>query len=345
MQFTVNQKDIATALNNIIGATDKNFDNVKIELKSCDRLILTCAKPELEMSQVIDCVDGQGEPICINAKDLLARVNLLNDKIDFNNGTLKSGKSKFVLRLSESTYFMTATKVEGEEIHINSKDFVESLKTVSYAAARETRNIISGININTDKTASTDGNRMAVRTVLDAELKEITIPLYLANEICKCYTDSDLTIIIDKSKIKFTDGQLTIISALLEGQYPNLSQLIPKDLPNKVIFDKLELLQALQIIAISANVKVNLCKFNFSANNLNIETNNGDGNEATVDIEIDSAIETTIGFNIIYLIEAIKNTPSQVITFEFDKPLQAVVIKGDDECINLVMPVQLRTKE
>ena len=129
MQFTVNQKDIATALNNIIGATDKNFDNVKIELKSCDRLILTCAKSDLTMSQVIDCVDGQGEPIYINAKDLLSRVNLLHDKIDFNDGTLKSGKSKFVLRLAESTYFMTATTVEGEEININSKDFVRQSST------------------------------------------------------------------------------------------------------------------------------------------------------------------------------------------------------------------------
>lgn len=342
MQFTVNQKDIATALNNIIGATGKNFDNVKIELKSCDRLILTCAKSYLTMSQVIDCVGGQGEPIYINAKDLLARVNLLNDKIEFNDGTLKSGKSKFVLRLAESKYFMAATKVEGEEININSKYFVENLKTALYSSDRkDLRNIISGININANKIASTDGNRIAVRTI-DTNLANTTIPLYLANEICKCYTDSDLTIFIDKSKIKLSDGQLTITSALLEGQYPNYNQLIPKDLPNKVIFDKIELLQALQIIAISANIKVNLCKFKFSANNLNIETNNGDGNEATVDIEIENDIDTTIGFNIIYLIEAIKNTPSQVITLEFDKPLQAVVIKGDDNCINIVMPVQLR---
>jgi DNA polymerase-3 subunit beta len=132
---------------------------------------------------------------------------------------------------------------------------------------------------------------------------------------------------------------------LLEGSYPNYQQLLPKNSKHSVVLDRRELIFSLERVAVIAERKNNIIKFDFQQNKLQLEaaaTDVGQGSESLATQSQGDGI--VIAFNVRYIIEALRNTASSEVIFEMNTPDSPVLIKplGGASVTHLVMPVQIR---
>ena len=346
LQFTANKEDLAI-ISNLTRATGNvgAQTNIKLEATSKDLLTLTTSNGSLLMQAKVKAINAQGDAITMNAKKLSDIILRINGNINFDNGVIKFGKSKLTIPTMVSTEIVSMTPPEGDIITINSKELVNQLRKTIYATSTDISNLLGGVSINVNEVVAIDGNMMAINKLSTDILKEqIVIPKILAEEIIKNFADSDIDIIIGKNKIMISNDKLTIVSGILEGIYPKYNQLIPKSFENEVSINKIELLQALDILSLVKDDKTNLCKFEFTSNSLIISAHNAGSGEGQSEIEIEyNGEDLTTGFNIEYLKNVLKNTDGDVVTIGINGALSAFAFKSGDDDINILMPIQLRS--
>lgn len=345
MKFNIQQNQLAPVLVQLARVTGKEpFDKVKIEATSTDYLRLTTTDGNLTMQAKVKCIDAQGEAITINCKDLSAIVSKLNGMIEFNDGIIKAGKSKLKKPVLDCSNFPAIKELEGEHLNINALSLVNAIKSSIHASGNG-QGLLDGISVKVDEVATTDSNRMAVRKLDTAILDgQIILPKQLADEVAKSFGDEDITIVTDKCKVSFVSEDLTITSTLLEGTYPKHEQIIPKGYTKSFMVDKAEILYALDILSTVKNLRTNICIMDIKENELVISAHNNDDGEGTSSIDIDYNGEAIqVGFNIDFLVGAVRNTDSDVIKVEFDTGLRPFLITTNEKDVNLIMPVQIRT--
>jgi len=81
---------------------------------------------------------------------------------------------------------------------------------------------------------------------------------------------SDVTLEFDDKNAVFSFENFTLICRLVEGVYPNYSTVIPKDNPNKLVVDRVELFSSLKRVSIFANQASNLVGLAITGNQLRI---------------------------------------------------------------------------
>lgn len=129
--------------------------------------------------------------------------------------------------------------------------------------------------------------------------------------------DDAIEVAFDKKNVVFYLKNSTLVCRLIEGVYPNYKAVIPAANPNRVIVDRVELLNAIKRVAVCSNQATNLVELNIETNTVRL---------ATKDLEFSySAHETlscayegsaiTIGFKSTFLVDILSNidTPSMVI--------------------------------
>ncbi|MDD4150188.1 MAG: DNA polymerase III subunit beta, partial [Bacteroidales bacterium] len=77
---------------------------------------------------------------------------------------------------------------------------------------------------------------------------------------------SDVTLEFDDKNAVFSFENFRLICRLVEGVYPNYSTVIPNDNPNKLVVDRLALINSLRRVAIFANQASNLVGLSISGN-------------------------------------------------------------------------------
>ena len=224
------------------------------------------------------------------------------------------------------------------------------------AASYEVSNLLSGIvcefNNGILEIASTDGNRLArVREKITSDITEQTqliIPSKTLNELLKMSSfieEDSIKICKGKSTIIFKSEKITVISRLLEGQFPRYNQLIPTESPKKAIVNVSQLISALERVSVMVDDKASIVKMLFNDNELTLSANTPDAgkSEDTIDIEYNGD-ELLIAFNYKFVRDALRIIESENVIIGLNLPLSATVLKpqSDDDFICLIMPVQIR---
>ena len=246
---------------------------------------------------------------------------------------------------------------EEESFGIEVKPLTKAAKKAGFAAASyETSNMLSGIvcdiNGQTLEIASTDGNRLArVREVIknsDEKPRQLIIPSRTMNEFSKIssYIDEDsIKIYTERTKIIFKSSKTTLISRLLEGQFPKYNQLIPNESPKIAVINVQDLVSALERVAIMVNEKTSIVKMEFSENNLKLMADTPDSGKSEEQLVVNySGEDLTIAFNYKYVLEALKNMESDEVKIGLNTGLSATVFRPnkDEDFVCLIMPVQIR---
>ena len=265
------QRGIQPVLSNILFETEGN--NLKLSATDLDISITT---------KTTASVQEEGK-ITLPAKKIFEIVSKLPDKpiefalnTDNNIVTIKCGNSKFdVIGISAEEFpnVIQNEVSDDEAIIIDTNPFIKSIKYTVYAAATyQNRNVISGVfcQINEDKLemAATDGNRLTriSEKIQNEKHKDakIVIPSKTVNEflrVSSIISEDKVYLIVSGSKIIIKTNSYTIISKLLEGQYPQYQQLIPKTTANTVKVNKNELSNAIDRVACMINERTNVIKF------------------------------------------------------------------------------------
>ena len=140
-------------------------------------------------------------------------------------------------------------------------------------------------------------------------------------------------------------NNITIVSNVMNGQYPQYNQLIPQSFPKEAKINVQKMISALERVSTMVNEKTSIVKFEFTQGLLNLKADTPETGNSQDEIEITyNGEDMVIAFNYKYLLECFKNIDSEDFIICMNTSLSATVIKPDNEedFIYLVMPVQIR---
>lgn len=161
--------------------------------------------------------------------------------------------------------------------------------------------------------------------------------------------EEDIRVSFDSNNVLFELKNHTLICRLIEGSFPNYNAVIPANNPNKVLVDRVELVNGIKRVAICSNPTTNLIRMDIGQNQINLKAQD-------IDFSL-SANETlscsyegqpiTIGFKSTFLVEILSNVDTPTVMIELADSTRAGVFKPvyDDKqsssTLMLLMPMMI----
>ena len=370
LSFHVEKEVISNGLKIVERATAQKglqpvLANILIEAVDKNKINLYATDFDLTIITSIEAQVNNAGSITLPAKKLLdigSRLNdgIINFELNATTMTITSNKSKFdIIGISASEFPKIETvSDETEFVDIDLKPFIMGIKEAGFAAAtyESNNNLLSGVVCDISKNvleiASTDGNRLArarkIITNREDKTQKLIIPAKVLQEFLKIsyFIDEEtIKLYTMTSKIMIKSDNITMISSLMNGQYPQYNQLIPQTFPKEAKINVSKIVSAIERVSTMVNEKTSIVKFEFTQNNLSLkaDTPEAGNSEDQIDI-IYNGEDITIAFNYRYLLDCFKNIDSEDLIICMNTNLSATVIKpdNDEDFIYLVMPVQIR---
>lgn len=227
-------------------------------------------------------------------------------------------------------------------------------QTVFACAADESRPVFTGtllhIEGQTIRLVATDTHRLAYRIAEIPNPDNIEfsgiIPAKTMTEIYRLLKDEDESINIrfTKSQVAFAFGQVHLMSRLIDGQFPNYVQVIPKTCQTKIFMDLKSFLEAVERASLlSRDSQIgNIIRLTVENSMLRIDQTSEAGKISEhVELQMDGQ-DNVVSFNAKLLLDALKIIDSQDIVFELSGSYGAGIIRplDDPNYLYLVLPVR-----
>jgi DNA polymerase III subunit beta len=333
------------------------------------RLKLSATNLEMAITCWIGAKVKQKGDITIPARLLSDFVNSLpNDLIEVNLPAnsrileLKSGHFQAHIHGIDAADFPPIPQInDGITTTIEAASLREGIAQVAFAAAtEESRPVLTGINTEFDgeqlNLVAADGFRLAVhKTTLSSPVKEKTtviIPARTLNELNRLLGEQEepveITVNEKKSQILFRLKDAEIVSQLIQGSFPNYSQVIPQSYTTRAVVDISEFLRVTKMASIFARdasgivrlvitpgSELNPGKVTVSAQAEEVGDNVGE-----VDALTDGE-EAKIAFNVKYLSDVLSVLSQAQVALELTTPSSPGTIRpiGVDNYVHVVMPM------
>jgi DNA polymerase-3 subunit beta len=240
-------------------------------------------------------------------------------------------------------------------LEIPATAFVETVLKVGRAASRdETRPVLTGILVSAAgdelRMAATDSYRLAAKdTQLDAPLAsdfEANVPARALQELTRIVqgTGADrLAVALTANQVVFEAGGVVLSSRLIDGQFPNVRQLLPDAYEHELRLAAAEIAEVVRRISLLAQKNAPL-RLAFSEGELTVSARTPDVGEARETLPVPFAGEPfEIGFNPEFLRDGLEAIDSGDVLLKLISPLRPGLISSADESgfQYLLMPIRL----
>ncbi len=248
---------------------------------------------------------------------------------------------------------------DGQSIKVKTADMRTAINRVVFAAAtEESRPVLTGIQteFEGDKftLAAADGFRLAVHTLpLEEPVKEKTaviVPARSLNELNRLLGDHDevleMRLNAQKTQVLFKLRNVEMVSQLIQGTFPNYSQLIPQTSTTKAVVKLSDFLRATRSASVFARDGSGIVRLQITPRNGNGKISISARAEEIGDNlgEVDAKVEgdeTKIAFNSKYLVDVLGVLSEEDVTLETTTSSSPGVIKpvAKENYIHVVMPM------
>lgn len=346
----VSSRNTLPILSNILFETNKNA----IKLSATDlEVSIICKIPAM--------VSAEGS-ITIPAKKIFDIIRELPDKdialkvTENNLITITCEKSIFKINGLSKDEYPLLPKIKGEDgVNIPQASLQDMIKKVIFSVSTdETRYVLNGVLIflENDKIrmVSTDGHRLSFfeQTLKTSTMQKINhiVPAKAFQELMKILSvEGELNIQLNENQIIFSTPSIILMSRLIEGQFPNYEQVIPKNSDKKIICNTEQFMSATRRVALMASDKSNSVKFAFGKDHILISANTPEVGEAQEEIEINYSGENlTVAYNAKYILDVMKNIGTSEFSLELTSNLNPGIFKPlNDNILYLcvIMPMRL----
>jgi len=374
MKFKVNRNHFFNGLSsvtNVVGnrATMPILQNVLIEAEG-DMITLTTTNLDLGICCRIKASVSSPGRITLPVKKLVPIIRALSsaDTIVELTGKdrvkITSGSSVFQLAGLPADQFPPISNFAGQStITIDQDNLGSMLRKVSYAQSTdENRYILNGVffEFSAGKLTlvATDGRRLAkCEQKLEGSDKTLALilPARTITELSRLLkSGGKVHVSNNERQVGFTidiptndEGlvdRIQLVSKVVEGNYPNYRQVIPKDVGSKVRLEREKLLESVQRAALMTDDRSNTIRMTVSKKTQNLEISaKSDSGEAHEPIAVKyDGPEVNIAFNPQYVIEPLRNVTEDEIDFEFKDDMSPGVIRGlKEDFLCVVMPQRI----
>ncbi|HNW71399.1 MAG TPA: DNA polymerase III subunit beta [Candidatus Paceibacterota bacterium] len=275
--------------------------------------------------------------------------------LEEENGNLliKTKKSLIKLKGQPCDDFPTIPVVSGKTFTIESKKFIDGIKSVYYSSSvSDIKPEISSVFIYSDDDnlvfVSTDSFRLAEKKIRIKGLEEIPgilIPFKNISEILRIFGDvnDEIKICFNKNQISFSSLNIYLTSRVINGVFPDYRQIIPKEYKTEAIVLKQDLLNALKISNIFSD-KFNQVNLKIKPKEKTFELSSSNNDVGENKTHLDGALtgeNVELGFNYKYFLDSLQSINSDSISIKLNQTIKPLVVSGvsDNSFIYLIMPM------
>ena len=255
---------------------------------------------------------------------------------------------------------------------INVRRFREAVERVVFAASfDETRPVLSGVlwkfEKNKIKLVATDGYRLSIvgleqkpgkkRSKWQKDVKQaigdgLIIPARALRDVERLVdefktAEVKVNLVKDKNLVVFSFNDGEVSTRLIEGSFPNYSQVIPKEKKGVAEVDLEVLLKSVKTASIFARDSANIIQWKIEKKKMVVSADSPSygGSESSIDIKLEGE-EGEIAFNSRYLLDLFSVFPSERVSFSLkgslDPGIFETVGKKKSKFLHLIMPVRVQ---
>lgn len=340
----------------------KTLEGVLLKAKD-GKLTLTGYDLEIGITTSIDVkVENEGE-VVVEARlinDIIRRLPENNVSIEVDDRlivTIKSGAAEFaILGMPAGEYPQLPVITDGDSFEINQNLLKGMIRQTLFAVSKsEVKPVHMGtlfeISDNQFTMVALDGYRLALRRepVKCDKNMSFVVPGKTQNELLKMIKDEDTTIkiVIGTKHAIFVIDEYSVVTRLLEGDFLDYRSSVPTACKTELIVKVRSYLESVEraSLLISDRLKSPL-KCVFSENEAQISCSTTMGKVVDQFPVALTGERVVMGFNHLYLQEALRATESDEVKIKLNGPLSPMVIlpKEGEEFLFLVLPVRLRNE-
>nr|WP_100764838.1 DNA polymerase III subunit beta [Leptospira ellisii]PJZ93597.1 DNA polymerase III subunit beta [Leptospira ellisii] len=373
MKIKVNTSEFLKAIHAVEGVISAReiksvLSNLKIEAEGKE-VFLSATDLEISIKTSVPAEVVQSGSISLPAKQLSSFFKTINFEettlsLEESDGdssiayiTDSSGKNDYKSKISgmDAEEIKTISKVSSSQISSFPSTLInDMIRKTSYAIAHEDqRFIFNGLYMipNGDKLifVGTDGRRLCkIERTLPSPLQfkeSIIVPAKAIREISKMIATSETgNIGLVEGQIYASANNIELLCKLIEGNFPNYEQVIPKSTKFSTGISKDEFQVALRQVMTAAEEPSRQIRLTFGKNNLNFFAQTLGASEASINKPIEySGDEVTIAFKGEYLMDIFRSIDDNEVKIEFSDSSSPVIFKdpSDPEFISVIMPMKL----
>lgn len=212
--------------------------------------------------------------------------------------------------------------------------------------------VLLAVRAGTLRLVGTDGHRLALieealAAGVSGDVRSVILPRKGLLELQRLLDGAEGTakLSVAGSLVRVEQGPVELVMRLIDGEFPNYEQVMPKSSKHRILVDKSELLSALRRVSVVASDRARGVKINVSKGQLIVTASSPDLGEASEEMEIAYAGEdVSVGFNSRYLTDVLSVLPDEcrVEIGLTDEASPGVIRCDEDETYRyVVMPMRL----
>lgn len=331
-------------------------------------LSLRATDLDIEVTENVPAMVGAPGTTTVPAHTLYEIVRKLADgaevKLETEGGeqmAITSGRSRFHLScLSPDGFPDLKSGSFSHSFALPAASLRELIERTQFAISNEeTRYYLNGIYLHTLsengnlilRAVATDGHRLARAEAPAPQGAEgmpgVIVPRKTVAEVQRLLDgiDGDVSVELSDTKIRFSVGDVVLLSKLIEGTFPDYERVTPKNNDKKMSVDKALFAVAVdRVSTIASDRGGKAVKLSATDGQLELSVTNPDHGTASEELAVDFDTDGfEIGFNARYLLDIISQIRSENAIFLFNDSGSPTLVKEDGEAqaLYVLMPMRV----
>ncbi len=372
MQFIIKRDILLKSLNYVQGIVEKKntlpiLSNVLLQLKD-NKLSILATDLDIafydEINDVKILKEGSTTTSASILYDILRKISS-NAELKFdlkseNKLSLKSHNSDFNLLCLPTDNFPTfADEFENGEISLNNEKFLKLLNKTKIAISNDdTRHYLNGIFLHITESngrnfltgVATDSHRLSFSRLEIENANNFTqmiLPKKTVYQLSLLLSDAKdkLSLHTGENKIKFTLGNMKLISKVIDGKFPDYKKVVPTNNDKLLTVLSKEFISAVErVMSVSLDRKEGI-KLAINKENIQLSVNSansGEGNEL-IKGNYNSSNSLNISFNSKYLVDIASEIEDKNLKILLKDSVSPVLIEDDADkgSYYVIMPMKI----
>ncbi len=371
MQFVIKRDILLKSLNFVQGVVEKKntlpiLSNVLLQVKGKTLSIVATDLDIVFYDEIADIkVINEGSTTTSAAilYDILRKVSS-NAELNFvlkseNKLSLKSENADFNLLCLPTDNFPTFTdEFEGQEISLNNNRFLKLLnKTRISISNDDTRHYLNGVFLHTSEAqgrsfltgVATDSHRLSSSSLeieSNANFSSLILPRKTVFQLCSLLAEASNQLMMQTSenKIKFTLGNMKLISKVIDGKFPDYKKVVPTSNDKTLVVSSKDFINSIERVASVSLDRKEGVKLLINKNNVQLSVNSANSGEGNEKIKASFNSENlNVSFNSKYLIDIASEVEDKNLKMSLKDSVSPVLIEdvADKNSYYVIMPMKI----
>ena len=344
MQFIVKRDILLKSLNFVQGVVEKKntlpiLSNVLLQLKDKKLSIVATDLDIIFYDEIIDVKiikEGSTTTSAAILYDILRKISS-NSELNFelkseNKLNLNSVNADFNLLCLPTDNFPTfADEFEGKEISLNNSRFLKLLNKTK-------------ISISNDDSHRLSSSSLEIESVTD--FTSLILPRKTVFQLCSLLADNSdqLYMQTSENKIKFTLGNMKLISKVIDGKFPDYKKVVPSSNDKTLMVSSKDFINSIERVASVSLDRKEGVKLAINKDNVQLSVNSANSGEGNEKIKAQFSSESlNISFNSKYLIDIASEVEDQKLKINLKDSISPVLIEdnSDKNSYYVIMPMKI----